>query len=823
MITISIGGKPLDLPSGFSISIEDTSPIFNERGSQSIPATVPATRRNTLLMKAPFRPDSASDPNFPETQARIACGVYRRSGVMNVTEASRSGGISFNIGFDSSEAYSKWQSKKLKELSGLPVLSGGIDNLLDGMSRIYTGDSQVPVSDLAVFPLALGYEEIDSAADSGSAASAASDSERKVRYWEILNLCDENRYLEQPGTVKRVIDGTLTDVNIRRGYCVSPFVKVWRVLEFIFADLGLEVTENPFKENAELERLVVLNNVADSCCTGTLRYADLMPDCQVSDFLQALWVRFGLVCGIDFGRGTVGLRLLRDILRTPASRSLTADAADDDTVRYQERRYVTLSASTGIDGAAPATERFEDFAKGCDRSDIALGCNIGNWRNVGTKAEPRWDGDVSDELYEDYDPDRDYPDWEPPSFWDDDRDPWLDDMDTRALRAPATRAAVSAAAASPAGVPRQRLAREFSTGIWYRLDPANGRVKSTSSSWFKWDPASEGLEPMDLTSEDECVPIQTVMSTSTGYSFSGRIPLYMFGARHLHTYIKGSDPDKESDGEETPLAFLFAYPFKGHTIGRVNGEHDSGGAMLLDDGSYPQYSLYFQFQDGLFATFWRDYDEILRHGNREIEVTVRMKTSELNGFDMLRPVLFRGVRCLVDRMEYSLPAGSEVNVTFTLRTIQTQGQYFIDNEQDIPPFRIVGTAFEWKVQSDGYDESLLRDKSFQRMAFDAWTADNEYTPHGTVGDLWYIDPDGVVGSELERLTDPGDYTALPVPTMAGETKEVTLKALASFDIYELHDVSPEGDRSDVEYGLNVVGTISIEIPYVVKFVSVSTG
>lgn len=813
MITISINGEPLDLPSGFSIDIEDTSPIFNERGSQSIPATVPATRRNTLLLKAPFRPDSASDPNLPETQARIACGAYRRSGVMNVTEASRSGGISFNLGFDNSEAYAKWQSKNLKDLSGLPIRSGSVHDLIEYLSRIYTGDPDVSGADLAIFPVAIGYEEIDSADDSG----------KKFRYWEILNLCDGSRYLEQPGTVKRVIDGTLTDVNIPQGYCVSPFLKVWRVLELIFADLGLEVKENPFRTDIELERLVVLNNVADSCCTGTLHYADIMPDCQVSDFLQALWVRFGLVCSIDFEHGTADLRLLRDILRTPAARSLTADAADDDIVRYQQRQYVTLSAATGIEGAAPATERFEDFAKGCDQSDIALGYNVGNWRNVGTKAEPRWDGDVSDELYEDYDPDRDYPDWEPPSFWDDDRDPWQDDMDTHSLRAPASRSAAPRASAPSAGLTRQQLAREFSTGMWYRLDPANGRVKSTSSSWFNWDPASEGLEAMDLSSNDECVPIQQVTSTATGYSFSGRLPLYLFGARHLHTYIKGSDPDKDSDGEETPLAFLFAYPFKGHTIGRVNGEHDSGGAMHLDDGTYPLYSLYFQFQDGLFATFWRDYDEILRHGNREIEVTVRMKTSELNGFDMLRPVLFRGVRCLVERVEYSLPAGKETNVTFTLRTIQTQGQYFIDSEQNIPPFRIAGTAFEWKVRSDGYNESLLRDKSFRRMAFDAWTAENEYTPHGTVGDLWYIDPDGVAGAELERLTDPADYTGLPVPAIAGETQEVTMKALATFDIYELHDVSPEGDRSDVEYGLNIVGSITIEIPYVVKFVSVSAG
>lgn len=49
MIKILIKGEALDLPEGFSMAVEDTNPIFNDQGSQSIPATVPPTRRNNRL------------------------------------------------------------------------------------------------------------------------------------------------------------------------------------------------------------------------------------------------------------------------------------------------------------------------------------------------------------------------------------------------------------------------------------------------------------------------------------------------------------------------------------------------------------------------------------------------------------------------------------------------------------------------------------------------------------------------------------------------------------------------------------------------------
>ena len=91
-----------DLQNDFSIEIEDTSPIYNERGSQSVPATLPASRNNLSLITHVHRPDSTYSP-APDARVTVSDGVYNRIGKMNITQASKSGGIVSNIGFDESE------------------------------------------------------------------------------------------------------------------------------------------------------------------------------------------------------------------------------------------------------------------------------------------------------------------------------------------------------------------------------------------------------------------------------------------------------------------------------------------------------------------------------------------------------------------------------------------------------------------------------------------------------------------------------------------------------------------------------------------------
>lgn len=817
MIQIKTKGEALDLPAGFSIEIEDSNPIFNDRGSQSIPATVPATRRNIRLLDAPHRIDAGNDPNLPERTAEVIEGAYIRRGAMNITEAGKTEGITFNVGFDNSTAYAKWSKKKLSELSGLPTYKPDlsqqgypIDLVLDELYRIYRAPNPQK-DDFAVFPLAINNE------------STGTDNAKKI-YWEVLNLVGDHG-LAQPNKVKRLLDGEVTEVSVPEGYMVSPFLRVWRVLELIFADMDLNIVTNPFIQDLELSRLVVLNNAADSVCRAEIKYSDLMPDSTVEEFLNALWVRFGLVYNIDNNTGTVRLKLLKDIIAQRGNRNLDRYVAGSPKIIYEERQYIKLSANTSIEGAAPSHERFEDFIKGLDVSTVHLGTHVSQWQNTGTQEDPRWDGDYNDGYYDDFDPWND-PDWEDPEppepEWpdpDDDRDDGRDDRDDYDYYA-ARSAAAPQSGTTVTTSKNTFLAREFVTGMWYRLDATNGKVRLSSSSFFNWDPQPEGLTPLDLSSDDEFVPVERVSTVGlgVGHSYNDRCPLYLFGARHYHSYIKGSD-ETETSGDQTPLAFMFAYTKGNKTFGRLTPEGDDGQVITLDDGTKPTISLLFQFKDGLFAKFWADYDEILRHGNRSVEVKARINKLDLPLLNLLDAYTFKGIRVLIDTMTYSLPSGREVSTDLKLRTIQTQGRYNIKKEQNVPDFAAAARHLEWFLYSETYGEAL-NTAGVRAEAAKRYKANTGYQEHGTEGDYWYIGANSAVFKRIARLSPiwQSDST-IPKAGAQGQKNIRKYKALLTYDIFEIHDMSYQDGPDDWELDETPIGEVSVTVEYQVVLYS----
>lgn len=739
MIEIRINGESLDLPEGFSMQVDDSNPIFNDRGSQSLPATVPVTARNVRLLGAPFRLDAASDPNDPATMADVVCGAYLRRGTINVIGAGREEGISFNIGFDNSTAYAAWESRKLSELSGLPVHEAPedtypLDHVLGGLLDVYEGKAGADTfwAELAVFPVAVARETVN-------------DNEDETIYWEMLNVTGEHG-LGQPSKVNRVIDGIVTEVTVPAGYGVTPFLRVWRVLELIFADMRLALVGNPFRTDPDLRCLAVLNNCADAVCNGRINYADLMPDCTVGEFLNALWVRFGLVYHVDFSRGTVSLKLFDDILSSSAGMELDALVAGQLKVTYDARKYIKLSAGTSIEGASPACERFEDFTKGVALPDISMGSHV-------------------DQL--------------------------------------------SAAAGS-------QLGRIYLSNMWHRIDTANATVKSSSTSFFDWDPQPEGYEAHELKSVDEFVPVDRVSNVGTGAGnwINEYCPLYLCCSRHRHSYIKGIETENQ-DGESTPLAFMLAYTVGGKSYGRLSPEGDDGQTVAPDDGSSPSLSLLFQFRDGLFARYWRRYDELLRHGNRYAEVKMMMSKPDLYRLDMSQPVNLHGVRCLIDTVSYLLPAGNEVQVQVKLRPIQSQGFYDIDSEQHIPDISAGSRHLIYGLLSDSFGLGLGTRSSERRKAAEAYIGMTGYEPHGVQGDLYCVDYRSARAVNIERIP-PTWQTDPTLPTPVAEGWQVTRKyrARLTYEIYEVHDMSEDvGDSDNWVLGDLPIGHVTLETTY----------
>lgn len=606
MIEIILDNQKLDLPHNFSLPIEESNPIFNERGSQSLPVTVPATAVNRRALGFPEMLTTNNDRIVRRPNVTINSGHYRRSGLLNMISASRKSGYSFNIGLSNSVAYAEWQNKKLPGLSSLPEEKyANVDELIAKLGRLRSHPEDTPW--LAIFPIV-----VDKAKTGGETV------------WEFLNVPEAFDADNKP--VCSVIDGKVMAVKCPKGYGIAPFLRVWRLLELCFDDMGFKIENNPLRDDGDLERLVVLHNTADSVTTGTLRYSELVPDCTVSEFMNALWVRFGLTYTIDWDLGVARVELLRNILQCKSLRDIDDLVSGPATINYESFKYVKLSASTALEGAKPICERWEDFL-GSGRVYVDLiptQIEIGGSRSAFDSEE-------------------------------------------------------------------NMVFLDIRTGIWNVLNHSDEHTKlvASGSSFFNWNPMLHNSDALELNSIDECVPLGSAYipknySDSTQWRTmpGGDYPLYLCGSVHRHTKIIGLSTDETADStwNKTPLAFLFAYNCEDGCFGR-------NSAAKLKKVTYlrpPEITLYFQFADGLYANFWRDYDEIIRQSSRTVEVSAVVNVDELHKADMFSPVRFSSVRCLYDTITYALPEISEVNIK--LRPLQAIGENNSAREVNVPGF-----------------------------------------------------------------------------------------------------------------------------------------
>lgn len=604
MLKIKTNKGYLDLGGDFTVQIDEKSPVMNDRGSQTVPVTVPCTSKNSKITGFAHRLDMGIKPMNEDQACTVLDGVYKRTGKINIVSAGKKEGVTLNIGFDNSEAYSAWKAKKLNAIT-LPVKEySSVNSLCTHLQQVLGGYQ----ADYAVFQIMTGND--------------SKDNQSYPKYLNYITPVSEGsnvyRLRYQTRTETFLINGTPTAVTLPEGYGVTAFLYVWRVLELVFSEFGYTITENPFKTDKQLYNLVILNNAADCCVKGKLSYADLMPDCTVDDFLNALYVRFGLVYNVSSDTKTATLRLIRDIVDDVPDIDLSRSLTDEPLITYETARQMKLSAKTSFTGAAPSVERFEDYLKDQEVARLAK-------------------VDISKRVI--------------------------------------------------------HLNYEETTGRWFKWDEDNKRLTYSSSSFFSWDRKTDNIEDNELTSDDECVPMDFAPNDILS-------PQYLADYVHRYTYLKTSSNNDDEDSEkvETPLSFVFAFTSSQNSkypFGSVLPYTSEGEEVVLKDGSKHTISLLFQYKNGLFINFWKKYDAIIRHSFNQVEANVLLPVHQLMGMDILTPVALRGQYLLFDGFSYSLPANKNVPVDLTLRTLRLIAPYNLDEEHYIKDFGSI--LYVWKL------------------------------------------------------------------------------------------------------------------------------
>lgn len=346
-LTIKTQKGIYDVPTDFQMEVEITSPIYTDKGSQTLASTLPATKRNLYIADYIHRVDIVNAPG-KDVMAIIADGIYRRTGKQNITSASRESGIVANFGFDESLMYEAWNNVSLKKLPNLPVYKpdGGITVLMTHLSNVMRYKES---ADYYVFPIQVKNE-----------------SSGDVVYPEFVNPIERaengNYDLKKNArTEKIVISGTLVDVKLPAGYGLSPFIKVSKILELIFSAYGFKLVENAFATHYQLKKMVVLNNVADAIVEGQVSYKNMMPDCSVNDFLDALYCRTGAKVFVDGNTKTAKVLLIKDAISANPFANWTLLKSSDLLPNYGAAKQLKLSAGTSFEGADVECDSFEEF------------------------------------------------------------------------------------------------------------------------------------------------------------------------------------------------------------------------------------------------------------------------------------------------------------------------------------------------------------------------------------------------------------------------------------------------------------------------------
>ena len=352
-------GEIFDLQPDYIIEAEKNNPLFTNKGSKTVPIHFPETDNNRKLLLNSERLDRLERPDGT-IPVVVETGALQQSGLMAINS-----GFNAGIGFDESEMYNKMSQMRLRDLPNLPSFTAGgttlnqkIDTMLSHLTEVMKG--QV-IADYYVFPVLLNQEitenrnyniilnELDTKLDI-----------ENFPYGKIAELSALNNR-----TIPRYIDGEEVLLDAPKGYGVSPLLKIYRILEFVFEHFGFTIEENPFKEHRQLKKLVVLNNVMDAILTGTLYYRDMMPDITIKSFLDGLYNKFGMQYYLNSNSKTVRLKFLNDTLMPLKSGSINLNnyKTEEPQINYASPKQLKLIANKEIESAKSLFNTFEELLK----------------------------------------------------------------------------------------------------------------------------------------------------------------------------------------------------------------------------------------------------------------------------------------------------------------------------------------------------------------------------------------------------------------------------------------------------------------------------
>ncbi|MDR2764120.1 MAG: hypothetical protein LBB90_03715, partial [Tannerella sp.] len=501
-----------------------------------------------------------------------------------------------------------------------------VEALLTHLTEVMSAQTE---ADYFIFPVVLKYD-----------LSQDSKEKQPKEYRIILNdldttLVDEDQNIifpsgaiaELKGNEHQLLTWYMNSeevyIDAMKGYGVSPFLKVGKLLEIIFENFGYRIESNPFISHRQLKKLVVLNNVMDTILSGTLHYSDLMPDMTVHDFLESLYNKFGLRWFVDSNAKTVRFHFLKDLLLpSGGSIDLNIFKTEEPAISCAPQRQLKLTANreVGKSGFGFTSETlydtFEQFLKA--------------YRYQFT--------DLNEE------------------------DSWIEGLSC---------------------VFNTFDSQYF---IYENVETMDSESLS-SSDFFDWDKKTPGLEYEEIQMSDLCLPFDFISRIGNILYYGANVKHhYSDIVVEGETPKEEENPARLAFSFGWGLTdYTASNRYNWFFASQIN--RDVHGHFMYDsEGKRYDLSLTINREDGLYNRFWKSYDAFLRHSNQEVKCNLRFTGAELVNLKTDRVMFLNLQPLIVEQLKFKLNAPSDSLNECTLRTLRLYRPYDLEAEQQIPVY-----------------------------------------------------------------------------------------------------------------------------------------
>lgn len=290
MLQVYINNKNMDLPQNAEIAVELTSPIFNDKGSSSLPYKIANSKRNQQTLGHPSRLSAAKfgGVNYPTS---IKCDGVRISGYSEITEQGEETEMALKI---NEGAFWEWaKNTKMTELifpeDPYPSMSVA-DKTTAWANRIKAScDYAYPNEMFTIFPVLI------------ETIAGEEDIYKKHRILNLFNL--------QDGLFKAEII-TTPFVGIKD---FAPFIYLNAAISFICQSYGIRMVYNVLEETEEFNRMCIIHNSTMPVREGILNWKELLPADSVSDFISWIEGKFPVHFTVDMNKREASLISIEDI------------------------------------------------------------------------------------------------------------------------------------------------------------------------------------------------------------------------------------------------------------------------------------------------------------------------------------------------------------------------------------------------------------------------------------------------------------------------------------------------------------------------------